>query len=29
RNQARIAYRHREEGGGCFRIPFAHPRKLT
>ncbi|WP_132911830.1 ATP-binding protein [Pseudomonas aeruginosa] len=28
-NQARIDYRNREEGGGCFRITFAHPRKLS
>lgn len=28
-NQARLDYREREEGGSCFRIVFAHPRKLT
>lgn len=28
-SQARIDYRNREEGGGCFRITFAHPRKLS
>ncbi|MBA1275516.1 PAS domain-containing protein [Pseudomonas azotifigens] len=28
-NQARLDYRPREEGGSCFRIFFAHPRKLS
>lgn len=28
-NQARLDYREREEGGSCFRIVFAHPRKLA
>ena len=28
-NQARLDYRERAEGGSCFRIVFAHPRKLT
>ncbi|MCQ4323850.1 PAS domain-containing sensor histidine kinase [Stutzerimonas stutzeri] len=27
-NQARLDYRERGEGGSCFRIVFAHPRKL-
>lgn len=27
-NQARLDYRPREGGGSCFRIVFAHPRKL-
>jgi two-component system sensor histidine kinase PilS (NtrC family) len=27
-NQARLDYRERDEGGSCFRIVFAHPRKL-
>ena len=27
-NQARLDYRQRDEGGSCFRIVFAHPRKL-
>lgn len=26
-NQARLDYRTRDEGGSCFRIVFAHPRK--
>ncbi len=28
-NQARLDYRERAEGGSCFRIVFAHPRKLS
>ena len=28
-NQARLAYRPRPEGGSCFRITFAHPRKMS
>lgn len=28
-NQARLDYRPREGGGSCFRITFAHPRKLS
>ncbi|MCY1303673.1 Globin-coupled histidine kinase [compost metagenome] len=28
-NQARIDYKMRNEGGSCFRITFAHPRKLS
>lgn len=28
-NQARIDYRRGETGGSCFRITFAHPRKLA
>ena len=28
-NQARLDYRPRETGGSCFRITFAHPRKLS
>ena len=28
-NQARLDYRAREEGGSCFRIVFAHPRKVN
>ncbi|MCY1179858.1 Globin-coupled histidine kinase [compost metagenome] len=28
-NQARIDYKPRDEGGSCFRIIFAHPRKLS
>ncbi|MDH2244564.1 ATP-binding protein [Pseudomonas sp. GD03855] len=28
-NQARLDYRERAEGGSCFRIVFAHPRKLN
>ncbi|XWO49970.1 PAS domain-containing protein [Stutzerimonas stutzeri] len=28
-NQARLDYRERDEGGSCFRIVFAHPRKLS
>ncbi len=28
-NQARLDYRLREGGGSCFRITFAHPRKLS
>ncbi|SDH66289.1 sensor histidine kinase [Pseudomonas panipatensis] len=28
-NQARIDYKNRDEGGGCFRITFAHPRKQS
>ncbi len=28
-NQARLAYRPRPEGGSCFRIIFAHPRKMS
>ncbi len=28
-NQARLDYKPREEGGSCFRITFAHPRKLS
>ncbi|MGA4632648.1 sensor histidine kinase [Pseudomonas solani] len=28
-NQARLDYRTRETGGSCFRITFAHPRKLS
>ena len=28
-NQARLDYKHREGGGSCFRIIFAHPRKLS
>ena len=28
-NQARLDYRERPEGGSCFRIVFAHPRKLS
>jgi len=27
-NQARLDYQPRPEGGSCFRIVFAHPRKL-
>lgn len=27
-NQARLDYRERDVGGSCFRIVFAHPRKL-
>jgi len=28
-NQARLDYKTRDVGGGCFRITFAHPRKLS
>ncbi len=28
-NQARLDYKPREEGGSCFRVTFAHPRKLS
>ncbi|WP_437882010.1 sensor histidine kinase [Pseudomonas sp. LRF_L74] len=28
-NQARLDYKLREEGGSCFRVIFAHPRKLS
>jgi two-component system sensor histidine kinase PilS (NtrC family) len=28
-NQARLDYLERDEGGSCFRIVFAHPRKLS
>ena len=28
-NQARLDYLPREEGGSCFRITFAHPRKMS
>ncbi|MAE22943.1 MAG: PAS domain-containing sensor histidine kinase, partial [Pseudomonas sp.] len=28
-NQARLDYKPREGGGSCFRITFAHPRKLS
>ncbi|CAD5109027.1 sensor histidine kinase [Zestomonas carbonaria] len=28
-NQARLDYKQREGGGSCFRITFAHPRKLS
>ncbi|UVE18502.1 ATP-binding protein [Pseudomonas sp. LS44] len=28
-NQARLDYKPREVGGSCFRITFAHPRKLS
>ncbi|MDF3930999.1 sensor histidine kinase [Pseudomonas citronellolis] len=28
-NQARIDFKNRGEGGGCFRITFAHPRKQS
>ncbi|WP_372877558.1 PAS domain-containing sensor histidine kinase [Pseudomonas sp.] len=28
-NQARLTYKPREGGGSCFRITFAHPRKLS
>lgn len=28
-NQARLDYRARVEGGSCFRIVFAHPRRLS
>ena len=28
-NQARLAYRLRPEGGSCFRLTFAHPRKMS
>lgn len=28
-NQARLDYKAREGGGSCFRITFAHPRKLS
>ncbi len=28
-NQARLDYKPREGGGSCFRIAFAHPRKLS
>jgi two-component system sensor histidine kinase PilS (NtrC family) len=28
-NQARLDYKPREHGGSCFRITFAHPRKLS
>lgn len=28
-NQARLHYQPREGGGSCFRITFAHPRKLS
>ena len=28
-NQARLAYYPRPEGGSCFRITFAHPRKMS
>ncbi|WPC04401.1 ATP-binding protein [Pseudomonas benzenivorans] len=28
-NQARLDYKSREGGGSCFRITFAHPRKLS
>lgn len=28
-NQARLDYRTRDEGGSCFRITFAHPRKQS
>ncbi len=28
-NQARLDYKPREEGGSCFRITFAHPRRLS
>ncbi len=28
-NQARLDYKPRDEGGSCFRITFAHPRKLS
>ncbi len=28
-NQAHLLYRPREGGGSCFRITFAHPRKLS
>ncbi|OWJ94178.1 PAS domain-containing sensor histidine kinase [Pseudomonas sp. A46] len=28
-NQARLDYKPREAGGSCFRITFAHPRKLS
>jgi two-component system, NtrC family, sensor histidine kinase PilS len=28
-NQARLDYQQRDAGGSCFRITFAHPRKLS
>ncbi|MFZ3183008.1 MAG: ATP-binding protein [Pseudomonas sp.] len=28
-NQARLDYQRRDSGGSCFRITFAHPRKLS
>ncbi|MBK8970573.1 MAG: HAMP domain-containing histidine kinase [Hahellaceae bacterium] len=28
-NQATLEFTHGESGGGCFRITFAHPKKLT
>ena len=28
-NQARLDYKPRESGGSCFRVTFAHPRKLS
>src|SRR5690606_37254359 len=28
-NQAHLAYHPRPEGGSCFRITFAHPRKMS
>ncbi|WP_313516447.1 ATP-binding protein [Pseudomonas sp.] len=28
-NQARLDYKPREGGGSCFRVTFAHPRKLS
>lgn len=28
-NQARLDYKQRDRGGSCFRITFAHPRKLS
>jgi two-component system sensor histidine kinase PilS (NtrC family) len=28
-NQARIDFKNRDEGGGSFRITFAHPRKQS
>ena len=28
-NQARLDYSHRESGGSCFKITFAHPHKMS
>jgi two-component system sensor histidine kinase PilS (NtrC family) len=28
-NQARLSYHRHDEGGGCFRITFAHPDRIT
>lgn len=28
-NQAQISYTHHEKGGGCFRILFSHPDRIT